>query len=194
MKRFNSFLVGLLVLSVSFFVFANDNNDKEHEFKAGVMKDIFDGIEGAGGVELLTESDLVGMWMCNAVASTDAWIPDRDNAWIPKGEGSEGGPLYYQYSGGILNCVDNGDGSFSITLPGQDPFYLVSTDETAISPCKVIGNTLYRVCYYQKYGRILENNILFSIRKINENRIVLKALGNNPYTAKVIICDRVITP
>lgn len=192
MRLFNMFLVCILFLSVS--VFANSDNGKEHEFKAGVMKDIFEGIEGTGGAELLTESDLVGMWMCNAVASADAYIPGRDDAWIPKGEGSEGGPLYYQYSGGILNCVNNGDGSFSITLPGQDPCFLVPTEETAISPCKVIGNTLYRICYYFAWGRLQENNVLFSIRKINENRIVLRSLGNNFYLPKVIVCDKVVAP
>lgn len=192
MKLFNMFLVCILVLSLN--VFANDDNGKPGEFKAGVMKDIFDGIEGAGGAELLTESDLVGMWMCNAIASADAYVPGRDSAWIPKGEGSEGGPLYYQYSGGILNCIDNGDGSFSIILPGQDPCFLVTTDTTAVSPCKIIGNTLYRVCYYEKYGRILENNVIFSIRKINENKIILRFLGSNLYVAKVIVCDKVIAP
>lgn len=195
MKLFNIFLVGVLSLSISILVFANGNNDKEHEFKAGVMKEIFTGIEeakGAGG-KLITRSELVGSWVCNAIAPSN--IPSNyDGAWIPKGEGAEGGCLYYQYSGGMINFIDNGDGSFSMSMPNQDPCFLITTDETRISPCVIIGDTLYRICYYFAWGGWHETNVNFSIKKISANKIILRQLDNNYYASKVIVCDRVITP
>lgn len=193
MKLFNMFLV--IILSLSVFIFANGDNDKEHEFKAGVMNQIFQEIEDAksAGGNLITASDLVGSWVCNAIAPKNSPY-NRDIVWLPKGEGAEGGYLYYQYSGGIINFIDNGDGSFSISMPNQDPCFLITTDETRISPCVIIGDTLYRICYYFDWGNWHETNVSFLIKKINANRIILKSIGNSWYASQIIVCDRVITP
>lgn len=195
MKLFNIFLVSVLFLFLTVSVFANGNNgDNEHEFKAGLMKDIFDKIENIGGAKpLITESDLVGTWVCNAI-TTDSVPSNKDIVWVPKGEGAEGRAFYYQYSDGIMNFIDNGDGSFSITLPSQDPCFLPTTDNTYTSPYKIECNTLYRVCYYFAWGRLQENNVRFSIERLSANRIILKSLENSWYAAKVIVLDRVITP
>lgn len=174
----------LLFLSV---VFAEKPTESPR-FQSGVMGKIFEGLAGAGGQDIITSEDLVGEWTCDAFAMAFS-DPSIDDAWILGPEG-----LFLKCLGGSIIFNDDGDGSFSITLPDQDPFHLYPTDTSETPTYIVIGDTLYRKCYIIYYGETYESIVTFSIKRITQNIIIFKFMDGPSMASRVVVCQRVLQP
>lgn len=140
------------------------------------------------GQSLIMSKSLVGEWKCKAFAAAGrATHPLVDDAWVLSPE-----DLYLQYFNGIITFNDNGDGSFSVTLPSQDPFYLVTTDTATTSPYIVVADTLYRECFYIYNNQSRSSLVVFNIKRISKNRVIFKFLDGPQFAAKVIIAERIL--
>lgn len=185
-KLFTILLIGCLFCSSVLLA----EKPTEHEFKSGVMAEIFEQLSGAGGQSIITSEDLVGTWTTHALASAkkanDAVV---DEAWSLDPE-----DLYLQYTEGTIIFNDDGDGSFSITCPMQDPFYLITTDMSETPTYRVVGDSLYRWCFYTINGQKRWSLAVFSIKRITQNIIIFKLLDGSNYASKVVICERVLQP
>lgn len=191
MKMFKMILVvcALLVIGLSFFNASAEKPTESPRFQSGVMGEIFAGLAGAGGAggqSIITAAELVGEWTCDAFGSV-VDDPMIDEAWSA---GSEG--LFLQYFGGSIFFNDDGDGSFSISLPDQDPFHLITTDITETPSYVVVGDTMYRKCYIVYYGETYSSIASFSIKRITQNIMIFKFLHGPGLASKVVVCQRVL--
>lgn len=182
-------LIVLLVscLLLSSVVFA-EKPSISPRFQSGVMGEIFEGLAGAGGQSIITSDDLVGEWTYDAFASystdsliDDDWTAGQDN-------------LFLKNLGGSITFNDDGDGSYSITHSEQDPFYLITTDETETSPYIVLGDTIYRVCYVIIEEQTYQTKVSFSIKRITQNILIFKFLDGAQFASRVVVCQRVLNP
>ena len=157
-------------------------------FQSGVMGEIFEGLAGAGGQSIITSADLVGEWTCDAYAFPyiDSLITD-DWSFSPE-------DLFLRYLGGSIFFNDDGDGSFSITITGQDPFYLIATDPSETPSYIVVGDTIYRKCYYIYDGETYWSVVSFNIKRITQNIIIFKFADGPDFSSRVVVCQRVLQP
>lgn len=180
-----------MVLLVSCLLFSSvvlaEKPVESPRFKSGVMGEIFQQL-GASGQSVITPGDLVGEWICNSFAKKSTH-PIIDDNWVLGIEG-----FYLEYLEGTIIFNDDGDGSFSITLPNQDPFYLITTDTTVTPTYIIIADTLYRKCYYFINGESRSSIVSFNIKRITQNIIIFKLLDGPQFVSKVVICQRVLTP
>lgn len=186
----NLFKVLMVICLVFLCVVVEAAKPTEHEFKSGVMAEIFEQLSGAGGQSIITSDDLVGEWTCYARASAkranDSLV---DDAWSLDSE-----DLFLQYLGGTITFNDDGDGSYSITHTVQDPFYLIETDLDETPTYRVLGDSLYRWCYYTINGQLRWARATFKIKRITQNIMIFTLLEGSDFAAKVVVCERVLTP
>lgn len=189
MKLFKMSLVVIVLLVISFFNIAYVSAEKPVEsprFQSGVMGEIFTGLAGAGGQDIITSDDLVDEWTYDAFASystdsliDDAWTAGQDN-------------LFLKNLGGSITFNDDGDGSYSITHSGQDPFHLITTDETENPSYIVLGDTIHRRCYVVIEGNTYPTIVSFSIKRITQNILIFKFLDGSQFASRVVVCQRVL--
>lgn len=240
MKRFVSVLI--IILLVGSIALAG----KPGEFKAGVMKEIHDGIEGntdavnevvekseeikssvveltealenavnvitgltervvaledasGGGSEDieervialeslaqgLTSSSLVGEWTCDSYSTF--LLDEHGDGWVM---GSEG--FVASFLGGTLAFQDDGDGTYSIQLSGQDPFDVMPSNEIAENTYKVVGNILYREHHYYMWGMESDSRTAYEIERITPNKLVFRLFSGSGIVAKVVIAEKVV--
>lgn len=190
MKMFKIVLIIslLLVIGFSFFNIYAEKPEESPRFQSGVMGEIFEGLAGSGGggQSVITSDELVGEWTCNAFASysTDSLI---DDDWTAGPEN-----LFLRLMGGSITFNDDGDGSYSITHSGQDPFHLVTTDETETPSYVVVGDTIYRKGYVTVGGQTYLFIFSFSIKRITQNIIIFKFLDGSQFASRVVVCERVL--
>ncbi len=186
MKLFKIILVNILLLSSIIFA----EKPEKHEFKAGVMQEIYEEIGQAGSMSPITSSDLVGEWICSSYSiATVITHPAVDDVWQVDNEG-----LFSYFLGGTIIFQDDSDGTYSIQLSGQDPFYLMTSDENVICPYKIIGNMFYRQCTFILNGQSRLQWSIYEIEKLTPNKLIFRLLYGSSFASKVIITERSPVP
>lgn len=191
MKRIKAFLFisMLLIVGITCFSVFAEKPTESPRFQSGVMGEIFAELAGAGGgggQSVITADELVGEWDCDAFTSysTDPLV---DDDWMIGPEN-----LFLSLPDGSIVFNDDGDGSYSITHTGQDPFSVITTDETETPSYIIVGDTLYRKSYVSVGGQTYQFTVSFNIKKITQNIIIFKYLDGSQFAAKVVVCQRVL--
>lgn len=184
----SSVIIALIIIVLSVFNVSAEKPVESPRFKSGVMGEIFTELAGAGGggQTVITSAELVGEWTCDAFASysINSWVDDDWSA------GTE--DLFLKYLGGSIIFNDDEDDSFSITHIGQDPFNLITTDETIEATYIVVGDTIYRKGYVVIGGQTYPMTVSFSIKRVTQNIIIFTYIDGSQFAAKVVVCRRVL--
>lgn len=192
MKIFKTVLVISVLLVICFFNVTYVSSEKPVDsprFQKGTMGEIFEGLAvagGGGGQAVITSDELVGEWTCDAFASysTNSLV---DDDWMVGPE-----DLFLRLLGGSITFNDDGDGSYSITHTGQDPFSVITTDETQEPSYIVVGDTIYRKSFVSVGGQTYPFTVSFNIKRITQNIIIFKYLDGSQFAARVVVCQRVL--
>lgn len=145
-------------------------------------------IGNVGGTSPITSADLVGTWNCNAYSmAITINHPAVDDVWEADNE-----DLSSYFLGGTIIFQDDGDGTYSIQLSGQDPFYLMTSDENVIFPYKIIDNMFYKKNTFILNGQNRVHWSLYEIEKLTPNKLIFRLLYGSSYASKVVIAKRVL--